>query len=89
VWVTAHREEIPISELDNDHLVNILRLLERKPHFRQDTYPHIMAEAVKRGLVKPPATRHPGRRHPRRAQAERHGQPLDRDEAGAVDSRST
>jgi hypothetical protein len=59
VWVTAHREEIPISELDNDHLVNILRLLERKPHFRQDTYPHIMAEAVKRGLVKPPATSKP------------------------------
>jgi hypothetical protein len=51
VWVTAMGEHIPYKNLDDSHLVNIIKMLQRKGHQGTTQYNSLLKIAVKRKLM--------------------------------------
>ncbi len=49
-WVTKYRKRVPVSEMEDAHIINTILMLERSEATEIATYPTLIAEAHKRNL---------------------------------------
>lgn len=49
-WITKYKQRIPVSEMEDAHIINTILMLERSEATAIATYPTLLVEARKRNL---------------------------------------